>query len=63
MWEGPDPADEDTSAALDDDDRPIDEADLREALQESEADPAAGSTFSEDDIRARYGIPRPDTNG
>lgn len=63
VWEGPDPADEDTSAALDDDDRPIDEADLREALQESEADPAAGSTFSEDDIRARYGIPRPDTNG
>lgn len=30
-----------------------------EALQESEA----GSTFSEVEIRARYGIPRSDTNG
>jgi len=28
VWEGPDPADEDTNAALDDDDWPIDEADL-----------------------------------
>lgn len=28
VWEGPDPADEDISAALDDDDWPIDEADL-----------------------------------
>ncbi len=63
VWEGPDPADEDTSAALDDDDWPIGEADFREALQESEADLAAGGTFSEEEIRARYGIPRPDTNG
>lgn len=49
VWEGPDPADEDTSAALDDDDWPIGEADLRKALQGSDADPAASSTFSEDD--------------
>ncbi|MCV7128764.1 hypothetical protein [Mycolicibacterium vanbaalenii] len=62
MWEGPDPADEDTRAALDDDDWPIDEADLREALQESDADLAAGRTFSEEEIGARYGIPRSDTN-
>ncbi|MBV5244433.1 hypothetical protein KUF57_12910 [Mycolicibacterium sp. PAM1] len=63
MWEGPNPTDEDTCAALDDDDWPIDETDLREAQQESEADPPAGSTFSKDEIRARYGIPRSDTNG
>lgn len=30
-----------------------------EALQESEAD----STLNEEEIRARYGIPRSDTNG
>lgn len=48
------------SAALDDDDWPIDVEDLREALHESEADIAAGRTFSEEEIRARYGIPRSD---
>lgn len=60
VWEAPDPAAQDTGAALDDDDWPIDVEDLREALQESEADIAAGRTVSEDQIRARYGIPRSD---
>ena len=40
------------------DDWPIDVADLRESLRESEADIAAGRTFGEDEIRARYGVPR-----
>ncbi|MEN4478230.1 hypothetical protein [Mycolicibacterium cosmeticum] len=40
------------------DDWPIDVADLREALRESEADIAAGRTFGEDEIRAQYGLPR-----
>lgn len=37
---------------------PINVADLRESLRESEADIAAGRTFGEDEIRARYGVPR-----
>ncbi|MDA2893353.1 hypothetical protein PDG61_20735 [Mycolicibacterium sp. BiH015] len=40
------------------DDWPINGADLRESLRESEADIAAGRTFGEDEIRARYGVPR-----
>lgn len=60
-WEAPErPTAQDASAALDDDDWPIDVEDLREALYESEADIAAGRTFSEEEIRARYGIPRSD---
>jgi len=37
---------------------PINVADLRESLRESEADIAAGRTFGEEEIRARYGVPR-----
>jgi len=40
------------------DDWPIDVADVRESLREAEADIAAGRTFGEDEIRARYGVPR-----
>lgn len=40
------------------DDWPIDVEALREALREAEADLAAGRTFGEDDIRARYGLRR-----
>jgi PHD/YefM family antitoxin component YafN of YafNO toxin-antitoxin module len=36
--------------------------DLSEALRESEADIAAGRTFSEEQIRARYGLRRSDTD-
>lgn len=59
VWEAPNPAVKDASAALDDAwlDWPIDEADLLEALRESEADLAAGRTVGEEEIRARYGIP------
>jgi hypothetical protein len=45
------------------DDWPIDVNDLREALRESEAEIAAGRTFSEDEIRARYGLQRSHTGG
>lgn len=64
-WEAPDPAAQDASAALDDAwlDWPLDEADLLETLRESEADLAAGRTINEDEIRARYGLPRPDAGG
>ena len=70
-WETPDdpasPADsgalkeEWTIDDLDDwpfDDPSIDVAALHKSLLESEADLAAGRTFSEEDIRARYGLPR-----
>ncbi|MFV9633937.1 hypothetical protein [Mycobacterium neumannii] len=60
VWEAHEPAAQDASAALDDDDWPIDVEDLREALLESEADLAAGRTFGEDEIRARFGILRSD---
>lgn len=40
------------------DDPAVDVARLRESLQESEADIAAGRTFGEDEIRTRYGLPR-----
>lgn len=40
------------------DDPSIDVAALHKSLLESEADLAAGRTFSEEDIRARYGLPR-----
>ncbi|GAS98573.1 uncharacterized protein RMCC_5538 [Mycolicibacterium canariasense] len=40
------------------DDLSVDVARLRESLMESEADIAAGRTFGEDEIRARYGVPR-----
>ena len=66
VWEAPDPPPQDDSGALDQeevDDWPIDEADLREAPLESEADIAAGPTLSEEEIRARYGLPRSDTGG
>ncbi|GAB4715603.1 hypothetical protein MOKP125_02610 [Mycobacterium avium subsp. hominissuis] len=32
--------------------------DLRESLIEADADYAAGRTFGEDEIRARYGLPK-----
>ena len=41
---------------LDDDDPSVDVARLRESLMSSEADVAAGRTFGEDEIRARYGV-------
>lgn len=41
------------------DDPSVDIARLCESLMESEADIAAGRTFGEDEIRARYGLPRP----
>ena len=37
---------------------PINVADLRESLRESEADIAAGRTFGEDEIRTDCGLPR-----
>jgi PHD/YefM family antitoxin component YafN of YafNO toxin-antitoxin module len=40
------------------DDPSVDVARLRESLMESEADLAAGRTFGEDEIRARYGLRR-----
>lgn len=61
MWEVPESADQEAGdAALDDDDWPMDVEELRKVLQKSEADIAAGRTVSEDEIRARYGIPRSD---
>lgn len=48
-------------AELDDwpfDDPSVDVARLRESLMQSESDIAAGRTFGEDEIRARYGVPR-----
>lgn len=39
------------------DDPSIDVARLRESLREADADIAAGRTFGEDEIRARYGLP------
>ncbi|MEX7473259.1 hypothetical protein AB4Z39_26530 [Mycobacterium adipatum] len=39
-------------------DWPIDFEELSEALREAEADLAAGRTFSEDEVRARYGLRR-----
>ncbi|OBS01338.1 hypothetical protein A9W98_20720 [Mycobacterium gordonae] len=47
-----------SSAPAELDDWPIDVADLRESLRESEADIAAGRTFGEDEIRTRCGLPR-----
>lgn len=44
------------------DDPSVDVARLRESLRESEADIAAGRTFGEDEIRARYGLPRQSAN-
>ena len=35
----------------------VDVARLRETLREADADIAAGRTFGEDEIRARYGLP------
>lgn len=73
VWEANDPAARDVSAALDDDwpiddlddwpfdDPSVDVARLRESLLESEVDTAAGRTFSEEEIRTRYGLPRSDT--
>ncbi len=64
----PDDCDE---PSLDEDDWPIDDLDdwpfddpsvdiarLRESLEESEADIAAGRTFGEDEIRIGHGLPR-----
>ena len=34
-----------------------------QSLRESDADRAAGHTFSEEEIRAHYGLPRPDASG
>lgn len=39
----------------------VDVARLRESLRSSEADVAAGRTFGEDEIRARYGVQQSDT--
>lgn len=39
------------------DDPSVDVARLRESLREADADVAAGRTFGEDEIRARYGLP------
>lgn len=47
-----------SSAPAELDDWPIDTADFRESLRQSEADIAAGRTFGEDEIRTRYGLPR-----
>lgn len=52
---------DDVDEPLPEDDWPIDVEDLSEALQESEADIAAGRTFSGEEIRARYGVPQSDT--
>jgi PHD/YefM family antitoxin component YafN of YafNO toxin-antitoxin module len=52
---------DDVDEPLPEDDWPIDVEDLSEALRESEADIAAGRTFSEEQIRARYDVPRSDT--
>ena len=55
------PADDWPVDDLDDwpfDDPSVDVARLRESLIESEADLAAGRTFGEDEIRARYGLRR-----
>lgn len=41
-----------------DDDWPIDVSELRESLLAAEADLAAGRVLSEDEIRARNGLPR-----
>ena len=54
---------DDFDEPLPDEDWPIDETDLREAVLESEADIAAGRTFGEEEIRARYGLPRSDPGG
>ncbi len=54
--------DEWTIDELDDwpfDDPSIDVAALLQSLRESDADRAAGHTFGEEEIRARYGLPRP----
>ncbi|RDH74297.1 hypothetical protein DVS77_32400 [Mycolicibacterium moriokaense] len=67
----PDPASQDDSGALEEwpiddlddwpfDDPAIDVAALQKSLLEAEADLAAGRTFSAEDIRARYGLPRLD---
>ena len=52
---------DDVDEPLPEDDWPIAVEHLSEALRESEADIAAGRTFSEQEIRARYGFPRSDT--
>lgn len=44
------------------DDPSIDGAALYKSLLQSEADRAAGRTFCEEDIRARYGLPRSDAD-
>lgn len=73
-WEAPDPAAPSDSGALKEDwpiddlddwpfdDPSIDVAALRKSLLEAEADLAAGRTFSEEDIRARYGLRRSDAD-
>ncbi|OBK15276.1 hypothetical protein A9W96_08825 [Mycobacterium sp. 1245852.3] len=75
MWEASDTSahqgdseapDEWTIDELDDwpfDDPSIDVAALLQSLRESDVDRAAGHTFGEEEIRARYGLPRPDVSG
>lgn len=69
VWETPGPACHDESGAVEEwfvdevddwpfDDLSVDVQRLRQLLLKSEADLAAGRTFGEDDIRARYGLPR-----
>jgi len=59
VWEAPESTAQDASDALDNAwlDWPLDEADLLEAVRESEADLAAGHTVNEEEIRARHGLP------
>lgn len=60
VWEAPGLAAQDDSDAGEElDDWPLDVADLHESLLEAEGDIAAGRTFSEEEIRARYGLPGP----
>lgn len=74
MWEASDPSAQGDSEAPDEwpideldgwpfDDPSIDVAALLQSLRESDADRAAGHTFGEEEIRARYGLPRPDASG
>lgn len=53
---------DDVDEPLAEDGWPIDVEDLSESLRESEADITAGRTFSEEEIRTRYGVPRSDTS-